>query len=104
MIHENQRLIGELKEAEKQLHKFKSIMGALVEDRLNPDVLSEKSRKNEPFIAGSMLPHYYFEKKADIEPPFLLDLERIATLRDKGFLSEEEFDLCKSRLFQNLKH
>ncbi|MFC1821097.1 sigma-54-dependent transcriptional regulator [Thermodesulfobacteriota bacterium] len=104
LIRENQRLFRELQEAEKQLHIVKKIMGAQVEDHRDPDASSTETRKNEPLIAGSMLPHYYFEKKADMEHPFLLDLERISTLRDKGFLSEEEFDLCKSKLFQNLNH
>ena len=59
---------------------------------------------NRPFIAGSMLAHYYQENKPDVKQPLLSDLERISALRDKGFLSNKEFELCKSKLFQNLKH
>jgi len=63
LIRENQRLFQELKEAEKQLYTVKNIMGAQVEDHRNPDASSPEQRKDKPFIAGSMLPHYYSEKK-----------------------------------------
>lgn len=104
LVRENQRLFRELQEAYNQLHMVKRIMGAndegAAEDmRLNPEV-----RNNEPFVAGSMLPDYYLKNKPGINPPLLSDLERISALRERGFLSEEEFDLCKSKLFKNLQH
>jgi DNA-binding NtrC family response regulator len=60
-------------------------------------------KKEEPLIAGSMLTHYYLENKYGSNQPLFSDLERISALRDRGFLSEEEFDLCKQKLFKNQK-
>jgi len=104
LVRENQRLFSELQDAHKQLSMVKRIMG-LADDPDFRDQLNEGTSKNsEPFIAGSMLTHYYLENKYDSSQPVLSDLERISTLKAKGFLSEEEFDLCKSKLFKNLKH
>jgi DNA-binding response OmpR family regulator len=104
LVRENQRLFKELQEAYKQLHMVKRIMGANDEGTAEDMNLTPESKNNEPFVAGSMLPGYYLKNKPDINPPLLPDLERISALRERGFLSEEEFDLCKSKLFKNLQH
>jgi hypothetical protein len=102
LVRENQRLLAELQETYNQLRVVKRIVGAEKggeED--TPDCESEEVR---PFIAGSMLPHYYHENRAGINSPILSDLERISALRDRGFLTEGEFTLCKSKLFRKLQH
>ena len=104
LSHENQRLINELQEAYSQLNILKKIMG--VEEPGN-DLIRERSdsskKSDNPIIAGSMLPLYYSENNTGVNPPVLSDLERISALKEKGFLTEEEFDLCKSKLFKNMK-
>ncbi|MBW1766659.1 MAG: response regulator [Deltaproteobacteria bacterium] len=97
LIRENKRLFQELQEAYNQLHMVKKIMGE--EKRLNPE-----AENNKPFIAGSMLPYYYQGKKRDTNPHLLPDLERISALKERGLLSDEEFNLCKSKLFNPMKH
>ena len=104
LIRENQSLFQELQEAYSQLHMVKNIMREenrhdAEKNRLNPD-----DKNNKSFIAGSMLPHYYLEKKLDTNPHLLSDLERISALKERGFLSDEEFNLCKSKLFNPMKH
>ena len=104
LIRENIKLINELQEAYKQLNMMKQIMGV----SKDPDISEEKASAGfgdkSPFIAGSMLPFYYADKVIDVDPLLLPDLERISLLKEKGFLTDEEFKLCKSKLFKNLKH
>jgi DNA-binding NtrC family response regulator len=97
LVRENRRLLQELQEAYQELHLLKRIMGAEGKQ-------SERSGKsNQPFIAGNLLTHYYVERQGAAATPFLSDLERMTTLREKGFLSEEEFNLCKSKLLKHLQ-
>ena len=96
---ENQRLIAELQEAYEQIRIVKKIMGAAPSE----DTPEETEARTEPLIAGSMLSHSYVESGFGGRKALLSDLERIASLRDKGFLSDEEFDLCKAKLLHNLK-
>ena len=96
---ENRRLIAELKEAYEQIRIVKKIMGAAPSD----DTPEETEARAEPLIAGSMLSHSYVESGFGGRQALLSDLERIASLREKGFLSDEEFDLCKTKLLHNLK-
>lgn len=103
LVRENRRLLEKLQEAYHQLNMVKRIMGAGPDDGETEDRTSE-AMTNEPFIAGSMLSHYYRENSPGINPPILTDLERVSALRSKGFLTEEEFTLCKSKLFKNLQH
>ena len=104
LIRENRNLIQELKEAYDRLHVMKNVMGQNYE----PDQKEENSvlqiRDDEPFIAGSMLPFYYTENERDYSPPILSNLERISALRERGLLTEEEYSLCKSKLFKNIRH
>jgi CheY-like chemotaxis protein len=104
LIRENKRLIQELQDAYEQIRIVKKIMGA---DTLGGKDASERSMPssgNDTLIAGSMLPHSYMENGFIGRQALMSDLERIASLREKGFLSNEEFDLCKSKLLKNLKH
>jgi len=101
LINENKRLFNELQEAYKQLHMMKEIIKTD-----NPEGKSsvDENKDNCHLIAGSMLPLYYTENRSVIDLSILPDLERISTLKEKGFLSEEEFNLCKSKLFRNIQH
>ena len=103
LLNENRRLIAELQEAYEQIRIVKKIMGAMpAEDEKNGDV-SADARSTKPLIAGSLLPSSYLENGSAGELALMSDLERIASLRQQGFLSEDEFELCKQRLLQNLK-
>lgn len=102
LIKENRRLLTELKEAYKHLNIAKKIMG-LGPDNLNEDQPHFVTRGNDLFIAGSMLPQYYLEKNDERSLPTLDDLERISILKDKGFLSDEEFRWCKARLMKKIQ-
>ncbi len=101
LLRENQRLLGELQEAYEQIRIVKKIMGAEpgVPDESN-GTAADPSR-NGPLIAGSLLPHSYVESGFGGGEALTSDLERIASLRQKGFLSEDEFELCKKRLLKN---
>ncbi len=101
LIKENQRLIDELHEAYKQLHMMKRIMNA--EDDTGDGTSIKDEQDSDLVITGSMLPLYYKDKQEGVDPHFLSSLERISDLRDKGHLSEEEFNLCKMNLLENLK-
>ncbi|MGD8387685.1 MAG: response regulator [Desulfobacteraceae bacterium] len=100
---ENRRLLEELKEAYEQIRIVKKIMGATSSDETPEDAAAESAARKEPLIAGSMLSHSYVESGFGGRQALLSDLERIASLRDKGFLSDEEFELCKAKLLHNLK-
>lgn len=103
LLRENRRLLGELQEAYEQIRIVKKIMGA---DPGGPDESDETAAdpsRDGPLIAGSLLPHSYLESGSGGSEALTSDLERIASLRQKGFLSEDEFELCKRRLLKNLK-
>ena len=100
----NKKLLQELQEAYKQLHLMKKIIGMGEECDTEEKNSDHEIREKEPFVAGSMLPFYYTEKLENVNSPILSDLERISALKERGFLSEEEFNLCKSKLFRNMKH
>ena len=102
LIRENKRLLGELQEAYEQIRIVKKIMGAEAGGADDEGPEAEPSR-NGPLIAGSLLPHSYVESGSGGGEALTSDLERIASLRQKGFLSEDEFELCKKRLLKTLK-
>jgi DNA-binding response OmpR family regulator len=107
LIRENRKLLQKLQEAYTELHLVKRVMKApsdLTIDASQGNALMETQKEHEPFIAGSMLPLYYFEKRRNRASPILSDLERITALKEKGFLTEEEFNLCKTRFIKGLNH
>ncbi len=103
LLRENRRLIAELQEAYEQIRIVKKIMGATESDHADIHASSGAAAQKEPLIAGSRLPHSYLEAGVGDRQALTSDLERIALLRQRGFLSEEEFELCKERLLQHLK-
>lgn len=90
---ENQRLVRELQAAYAQLQGVKDLVTG---DR---EADPERDRQ-APFIAGSMLPLYYQGNHRSLTG-FLTDMERISALLEKGFVTEEEFRLCKAKLLKN---
>jgi CheY-like chemotaxis protein len=103
LLRENKRLLRELQEAYEQIRIVKKIMGAEPEGPDEPDGAAEDPSRDGPLIAGSLLSHSYLESGSGGSAAMTSDLERIASLRQKGFLSEDEFELCKRRLLRNLK-
>lgn len=102
LLRENRRLIGELQEAYEQIRIVKKIMGAVPSDQETQDHDHTKNSRKGPLIAGSLLSHSYLEGNGlGGNHALTSDLERISSLRKQGFLSEEEFDLCKKRLLKN---
>jgi len=104
LIRENKNLLMQLQEAYKQLQIIKNSINAngIHEDASQGQPASESSEKTV-LITGSMLPLYYTENIQDFNQPVLSHLERAAALRERGLLTEEEFSLCKSKLFRNIK-
>lgn len=102
LIRENKRLLQELQDAYEQIRIVKKIMGAESLPARGDEEQADFSR-NGPLIAGSLLPHSYVESDSGGGRALMSDLERIASLRQKGFLSEDEFELCKQRLLKHLK-
>lgn len=105
LIRENRRLLQKLQEAYTELHMVKKVMNTQSDEgHVQNNEAALNSDSDEPFIAGSMLPFYYSENRKNMASPVLSDLERISALREKGLLSEEEFNLCKKRLFKTISH
>ena len=103
LVMENQKLIQELQEAYAQLGMVKKIMGAESEHTDDKSENETDHQGNQLFVAGSMLPDYYLQN-SDIAQPLLSDLERVSALKKTGFLSDEEFKLCKLKLLKPLTH
>ena len=103
LVRENEKLILELQEAYAQLRMVKKIMGAENDHEDGKSKNETDPQGNQPFVAGSMLPYYYIQNRG-IAPPLLSDLERVSALKETGFLSDEEFKLCKLKLLKPLTH
>jgi CheY-like chemotaxis protein len=99
LVRENQNLLHELQNAYEELRLAKSMTGS----KEKPGAESGECRNSEKktFIADSMLPIHYLTNPRPYS--LISDLERISRLRDNGFISDREFELCKSRLLQPLK-
>ena len=103
LIKENQGLLIELQEAYRHLNVVKQIVGLNSGGEGEKETSHNDKEGGDLFIAGSMLSQVYLEKKGETTIPVLSDLERISNLKDKGFLSEEEFELCKSKLMKKIQ-
>jgi DNA-binding NtrC family response regulator len=104
LIRENRNLILELQEAYRQLQMIKNSINAntVLEDKEVEQYVAGSMEK-QVYITGNMLPLYYTENMQDIHQSVVSQLERVIELKDKGYLTEEEFSLCKSKLFRNIK-
>ena len=70
---------------------------------IDHDKAIKEDEDGTPVIAGSMLPFYYSSTLAGGSKASILDeLERISQLKEKGLLTGKEFELCKSKLFNNM--
>jgi DNA-binding response OmpR family regulator len=103
LSRENQRLLEELQEAHRQINLIKGIMG--IEERLvgtpNEDALPESGKKT--LIGNDVIPYHLLQNESKRVSGLIEDLERIGELRNRGLISEKEFELCKLRLFDKLK-
>jgi DNA-binding NtrC family response regulator len=104
LIRENRNLILELQEAYRQLQTINSTISSTCEEiKKTEDESSIEETVTGLHITGSMLPLYYSENFQDLHQPVLSHLERVAALKERGYLTEEEFSLCKSKLIKNIK-
>ena len=104
LIRENRNLIRELQEAYRQLQIIKNSINANnIREESDGEQSASIPMEKEIYITGSMLPLYYTENIQDNHQPVLSHLERVAALKERGFLTEEEFSLCKSKLFKSIK-
>lgn len=99
LVRENRKLFNELQEAYQQLQAVKGPEGG-ADGRDGKD---GPGGGKKTFIAGDVPPCHFIASAPDRRAAFVSDLERISRLRDEGFISKKEFELCKSRLFQSLK-
>jgi CheY-like chemotaxis protein len=103
LSRENQRLLEELQEAHRQINLIKGIMG--IEERLagasNEDALPESGKKT--LIGNDAIPYHLLQNESKRVSGLIEDLERIGELKNRGLISEKEFELCKLRLFDKLK-
>lgn len=104
LTRENRNLILELQEAYRQLQAINNTINSTCDNEESDDESVLEETDKGLHITGSMLPLYYSENFQDIHQPVLSHLERVAALKERGFLTEEEFSLCKSKLFKNIKH
>lgn len=103
LSRENQRLLEALQEAHRQINLIKGIMG--IEERLagtsNEDPLPESGKKT--LIGNDVIPYHLLQNESKRVSGLIEDLERIGELKNRGLISEKEFELCKLRLFDKLK-
>jgi hypothetical protein len=59
--------------------------------------------QRKTLFASDALPYHIMADNISHRASFIMDLERISRLKNGGFISDKEFDQCKSRLFQSLK-
>ena len=96
LIRENRKLLEDLQNANEQLNMMKKLL------EIDHSKTINANEDGKSIIAGSMLPYYYSSTFANGTALILDELERISELKEKGFLNEKEFELCKSKLFSNI--
>jgi len=96
-------LISKLQEAYRQLQTINDTINnsSKNQEGCEKKITVSGVPEEDILITGGMLPLYYTE---GLHQPVLSHLERVATLKEKGYLTEEEFNLCKSKLFRNIRH
>ncbi|MBN2418733.1 MAG: response regulator [Deltaproteobacteria bacterium] len=96
LIRENRKLFEDLQNAYEQLNMMKKLL------EIDHDKSIKEDEDGKHIIAGSMLPYYYSSTLASGKTSILDELERISELKERGLLTEKEFELCKSKLFSNM--
>ena len=103
LLRENKRLLQYLQEAYEKLHLVREVMGVdgeVEKERMLPSSLGVQGKT---VIAGNLLPHHLLSNRIADQSSLFSHLERISRLREKGLITEREFEVCKSHLLQNLK-
>ncbi len=101
LINENKQLLKKLEKAYEELHLVKQIIGANGSPDERSNISSENSEKT--LISNDLTPLLITGQVRQSSESFVNDLERISTLRDKGLITTREFEICKAKLFQNLR-
>jgi DNA-binding response OmpR family regulator len=103
LIRENQRLLEELQEAYRQINLIKGIMGieGRLSETLHDETVPESERKT--LIGSETIPYHLLQSETRNVTGLIENLERVGELKDRGLISEKEFDLCKQRLLGNMK-
>lgn len=103
LLRENKRLIQDLQEAYEKLHLVREVMGLDGEAEKGRMLSTSSGVQGKTVIAGNLLPHHLLSSRTADQSSLFLQLERISRLREKGLITEREFEVCKSHLLQNLK-
>ena len=102
LVRENHKLLHKLQEAYKQLDLVEKIT-QIQNDKDEKEADRTGDVLGKTLIAGTMLPYHFMASDVNKRESFVLNLERVSRLREKGHISQGEFELCKARLFQSLK-
>jgi CheY-like chemotaxis protein len=103
LTRENRKLLDELQGAYEQLHLVREMVQKDCEDEAGGNGKGAGDTRGKTLFASDALPYHVMADNLNHRTSFIMDLERISRLKNGGFISEKEFDQCKSRLFQSLK-
>ena len=92
LSRENRRLIQELKRAYEELRLVKKI--------ITPELDNKRLKEGKTLITGD-LPDLAITSSIQPHGSLVEYLERLSLLKAKGLITQEEFELCKKKLFQN---
>ena len=102
LIKENKRLLQLLNQAYEEMRALKQAEG----DNSGMDracLKTSSSSAEKTLISDDLTPHLLADRMSLTPEVFVRDLERISLLKDKGLITTKEFEICKAKLFQNLK-
>lgn len=108
LIKSNEMLLKHLKEAHQKLKDMVNESVSVIERDIEALDKAEKEVDMEVFRAevlnryGLIGDNVPFHLKQDEETASLNELERLGRLFEKGVLTQEEFELCKKKLFEDL--
>ena len=104
LIKENKQLLKELEKAYEELRLIKSILEASGPSRgTDADGGGSVGTRDKTLISDDLTPHLLMTQRHGASQSFVDNLERISELHDKGLITTREFEICKAKLFQNLK-
>ena len=92
LSRENRRLIQELKRAYEELRLVKKIV--------TPELDNKRLKEGKTLITGD-LPDLAITSSIQTHGSLVEYLERLSLLKAKGLITQEEFELCKKKLFQS---
>jgi DNA-binding response OmpR family regulator len=103
LVQENRRLLRDLQEAARELERLREIVDGQAQDPAVQIHVGQRPDRDLTLIAGNMLPLDLVQDPALRRSSLVLDLERLSELRTRGHITEREFELCKTQLFQQLR-